>query len=302
MKPNSALIIAIGIALILDIFTGFFVISAPPPIVIHDQTPLGQWSSFPLVSSCSLSPGNVNVTARSCELLGNNTQRGSIIEKQGVAMTQITALLSVGCAVLSSTIGADLEMAYAIFDGNTNITNFQLIGGQLFIDGVNSPGCTTAYSFGVSGTQLLNTTAANQGYIFKVVGGDGGGLGDNPRFFSVNVILEQNRPRLFTGTVTSHTATNFAVQIAATVSPSSNTLVNFMWIATNATLTNPASTVIGSGSCTINSGGLACSTTISYGFTWKTVPNVSVTPTLAAVGFVVPVSTISLLLSQTVTV
>lgn len=280
----------------------------------HDTTSLGVWKNFPPATSCDVATLPINVSAQVCELMGNSTYRGVF----GLAnMVGYRAYLSVGCVLPSGTAGAVLQLQYALYSSATelNTTNWQSVGTSLSIvtGVVPCPGNL------IGSDGPLNSTTTNISYIFRVIGADGNGPGDNPRFSYVSVIIKHNDERVFVAvgpTNIQQSNTQFTANMVASipVAPSGSQTVNFRWFATNASSSIPscgsniltgASDVCwqkGTATCIIAAAGISCSVTTLYttAFTGSTSTVVAVT----TAGQVVTLDygTVDLLHTQTVTV
>lgn len=275
------------------------------------QVSLGVWKNFPPISSCDVTAVPNNVTAKVCELMGNSSYRGVL--PGGFAGYSVG--LSVGCISPSVPTGLGgpgfLQLQYAIYTqiGETNSSNWQSVGSSLQIDGATNP-CP---GNDVSPSGALNTTTT--GYIFRVVGADGGGPGDNPRFSSIGVTIFQTVVRTFGAQYSIIGVTSFTAIVTASVPVLGNQLVNFRWFATNVSSTNPScghnaagnDNVCwqrGASSATIPTGGFFSSTvTVTYptAFTGTVTAILQITST-APQGVPAVLGEVSLLKAQTLTV
>lgn len=258
-----------------------------------------------------------NMPAASTELMGNTSYRQVYSPPVGgFNFPSLSAYLQVGCITISNTVGAQLQLQYALYSqsnsiGNRITTGFQNVGGPVFIDGngalANACGGSDQ---GTSTIGALNTTGA--GYIFRVIGSGGGGIGDNPRFSYVSVVVSVTEQRLFQAGALSPSTTGFSAYVRTSFPVA--TTVTFQWTATNLT----SSTLCGvNGSsldhCVEGGKGQTCTLTLTStnnqcvvaitfatAFT-GTVTAVATTTTVGA-GVTLTTAQFSLLQAQTLTV
>lgn len=265
MKPNYVLVIAIGIALIFDILTGFFAITLPP--VINHQS-LGTWNNFPSATQgCdSTQPAPTGFT--NCEFMGNESYRPPFtVNDVGLqTLAGYRVLLTVGCLRPSNNIGAKLQLQYANYSflSALNTSNWANISGATFIDNDQggSGNCPGSPSSQVAGQ--LPSINANQpiGFIFRVLGFDGGGAGDNPQFSFVHVDVYSVVARTITTVITSTLTGSFRFILYSTFAAVSAISISIRYIATNQTSTACAASddciQSGTSSCTFNAGANLC--------------------------------------------
>lgn len=244
MRGHSSQDVAYGAVFLAAIALGAaFVIpfGIKHPTVSHDQTALGTWYNMP-----SLCPSQDQ-----CMLFGNQSLVQILpfdgVLSAGAASGTIAAYLSIGCLAASVSVNdAYLQLQYAMYNGQSNVvqglgtnaTNWENIS-RVYI---NSNGTYTPcnYPFNVLtgavdlGVQL-NATAI--GWVFRVIGANGGGQGDNPRFTFINIELENYVKRVATITPFTPSTTAFSYAIEVTVPFTANTAITFQWIATNITST-----------------------------------------------------------------
>jgi len=273
-------IIAIGLAVVGIASAGGGGGSSSPGV------PLGTWTSMPSAAT---------------ELMGNTSYRGILIPTSSAStLTGIQAGIAVNCITASNTVGANLQLQYALYSfiTDTNTTNFQSIGlAQVFIDGVTANSCVNNTIVSDIGS-VLNVTTAGLGYVFRVMGSGGGGSGDNPRFSSITVLVSQLITRIYMPIALSITVNGFSGRMYANVLVQIAVTANFQYVATN----NGVQTDSGSGSCTIAVGTNNCSAAITFPLAFATVPNVVMTSTSPGGSNGLPIGTISLLTTQTLTV
>lgn len=314
----AALLLA-GIAL----FAAFIIpFGIKHPMVSHDQTQLGTWYNMP--SSCP--------SQDSCMLFGNQ----SLVQilpfdgklSNGASINTLSAYLSVNCLVPSASANdAYLQLQYAIYNGQSNVaqglgtnaTNWQNIS-KVFI---NSNGTYTpcSYPFNVLTGQVDLGVALNissVGWVFRVLGFNGGGNGDNPRFGFVNIELQNLVKRLVTISVFTPTATSFSYAMEVSILFTSNTAVTFQWIADNITSGGCGIPIAGtttyhcwengSGTCTFLVTAPQCpgsgSNSVSFGTAFTSAVSVKVVAVLKNnLGAVqIPFGSLSLFSSQPITV
>ncbi len=286
-QPKSvAGIILLFIIIVGDIVTGA-VSSHAPGGSSGIGVPLGTWTNMP---------------SSPTELMGNTSYRGILLPPASVAIAGISAGISVSCISTSNTLGANLQLQYALFSvtTNTNTSNFQSIpNGIVYIDGVSSPGCVNNSYAGNVGLNL-NSTVSGIGYIFRVMGSSGGGPGDNPRFSSVTVELQETIVRIYMPAVIANSITvnGFTGRMYSDVNVVSSVTPIFQYVATN----NGVQTDSGSSSCTISIGSNNCSVAVTFPLAFATVPNVVMTSGSPGGSNTIPLGTISLLSAQTLTV
>ncbi len=285
-QPKSiAGIILLFIIIVGDIVTGA-VSSHVPGGSSGIGVPLGTWTNMP---------------SSPTELMGNTSYRGILIPTSGgTTLTGIQAGLAVNCITVSNTVGANLQLQYALYSfiTDTNTTNFQSIGlAQVYIDGVTANSCVNNSIVSDIGS-VLNVTTAGLGYVFRVMGSGGGGVGDNPRLSSITVLVSQLITRIYMPIPLSITVNGFSGRMYANVLVQVAITANFQYVATN----NGVQTDSGSGTCTIAIGANNCSAAITFPLAFATVPNVVMTSTTPGGSNGIPIGTISLLSAQTLTV
>ena len=285
-QPKSiAGIILLFIIIVGDIVTGA-VSSHIPGGSSGIGVPLGTWTNMP---------------SSPTELMGNTSYRGILIPTSGgTTLTGIQAGLAVNCITVSNTVGANLQLQYALYSfiTDTNTTNFQSIGlAQVYIDGVTANSCVNNSIVSDIGS-VLNVTTAGLGYVFRVMGSGGGGAGDNPRLSSITVLVSQLITRIYMPIPLSITVNGFSGRMYANVLVQVAITANFQYVATN----NGVQTDSGSGTCTIAIGANNCSAAITFPLAFATVPNVVMTSTTPGGSNGIPIGTISLLSAQTLTV
>jgi len=285
-QPKSiAGIILLFIIIVGDIVTGA-VSSHIPGGSSGIGVPLGTWTNMP---------------SSPTELMGNTSYRGILIPTSGgTTLTGIQAGLAVNCITVSNTVGANLQLQYALYSfiTDTNTTNFQSIGlAQVYIDGVTANSCVNNSIVSDIGS-VLNVTTAGLGYVFRVMGSGGGGAGDNPRLSSITVLVSQLITRIYMPIPLSITVNGFSGRMYANVLVQVAITANFQYVATN----NGVQTDSGSGTCTIAIGANNCSAAITFPLAFATVPNVVMTSTSPGGSNGLPIGTISLLSAQTLTV
>lgn len=266
----------------------------------HDTIQLGTWYNMPSGSTtCPIGrpqPGGFTP----CELMGNESYRGVIVNDGPMT---VNVFLSVGCVIPSNTLGASLNLQYANYTGlgHTNTTNFVDISASTTSDiridnpaGFPCPGILTSTNV----VTLSKGAGANTGWIFRVIGSGGGGIGDNPRFSFVSVVLRfTGGAGAITPTPQSITPTSF-LAVIRTFPPLTTTLTeNFDWIATNNTLTQG-----GTGNCSVPANGFLCSTTITFPTAFLSTPFVTLTTLNSPPALIQPLGTLTLLSAPTVTV
>jgi len=253
--------------------------------------PLGTWTNMPFSQT---------------ELMGNTSYRAVL--RFTTASSAVTVELEVGCISPSNTIGATLQLQYANFTAvtNTNTSLFVNLGNAIPIDNsVNFP-CPGVLLDGTPGG--LPPNISNPAYEFRVVGSNGGGIGDNPRFSFVSVLIHQQVQPLFQlrkAAVSTTSFTTVALLEYAT-SAVAGQVVSFDWIAVNDTGTSCLSLSAciqhGTNSCTIPLNGFTCNVVTTFGTAFTNTPNVVVSPNTAVGTKQLTVGTISLLSAQTLTV
>jgi hypothetical protein len=261
-----------------------------------DTTALGTWRNFPSASRCS----SGNYSSASCELMGNTSQRGILYQRSTISAAGLSVDLSVGCVTPSNTVGAILQLQYANFSQatNTNTSNFVNIAGTIKIDNSvfwSCPGMLIAASAG----SLPNIQGLRVPYQFRVVGSGGGGVGDNPRFNSVNVIVHQIISRVVYFVTSSVTTTSFVTTASLLTQPTSVPLVmTFDWVALNTT------TLHGTTTCSIVVlTASSCSVTTTFSSAFAGTPSVLVSADAPGAGLMtLTIASISLLREETVTV
>lgn len=268
-------------------------------IPASDTTPLGVWKSFPSQFSPNFCTAG-NLTDR-CELFYNSTQRGVVITS---VFSVIQARISVACVAPSNTMGAYLQLQYANYSlaTGTNSSNFANVSSQLFIDnriGTPCPGTIT--------TPTAGSLAYGNSYIFRVLGADGGGVGDNPRFGSIRVLVYLGVLRITYPTVATRSTTAFTVIEYTNYPTSASIVTNFQWIATNITASSCINLNVciqkGAGTCTIAIAAASCSVSTTFGTAFSATPTVVISNTApSALLLTMMVGQVDLMLAQTVTV
>jgi hypothetical protein len=278
---------AMALSLILTSVTSTGEIPIP-----HDTTSLGTWLNMPSTSSCT----SGNTTASICELFGNSTSRG-LISFTGVNIEAgIQVSLGVRCINPSNTLGASLQLQYANYSltTHTNSTNFvDTASGNVLID--NSLNWPCPGNLVSSNTIMPATSAA---FLFRVVGRDGGGLGDNPRFSSVTVNIYQLSVRIGNVIAQLKTTNGFTASVRITYPVAIALTASFDWIATNAGVAFAS----GSNSCIVPVNSVGCSVAVTYGITFAVVPSITVDYTGPFSNVGIPVGSLNLLSAQTITV
>jgi hypothetical protein len=249
-----------------------------------------------------------NMPSGVTELMGNTSYRGLLITRSSAGEGGISVGLGVNCITPSNTVGAILQLQYANYSDTThvNTTNFVNIGIPIPIDNSANNPCPGALEGLSANLPSINTNPVI--FVFRVVGSNGGGAGDNPRFSSMNVYVLQLLRKAYIPVIVSHGTTTFTYQIQSTTPLGSTTTVNAIWISTNQT----GPTVCGTGDLCIQSGTTSCSisagaancatTTVTYGTAFSGTVEVSLIPTTSGASTVLPIGTISLLSAQTLTV
>lgn len=265
----------------------------------HDITSLGTWKNMPNSSSCGVG----NTSAQVCELMGNQSYRGLFESGNANGLAGIRAGLSISCIKPSNTIGAFLQLQYAnySFFTLTNTSNFINVGASSSLKIDNSANNPCPGNIISSGNNILPTLASNPAlYIFRVVGVGGGGLGDNPRFSSVIVNINQVANVIFVPVVSARTLTTFtAFEYAIPFQPGIDRIVTFNWVATN----NGVAIESGTNVCTILAGTNSCSITTTFPVAFvTTIPNVVLTTQASSMNFLLSIADIPLLMAQTITV
>ena len=209
----------------------------------------------------------LNMPSASTELLGNTSYRAAFSGGQGggTYTSGLKALLSVNCLIPSNTAGANLQLQAADYDlVSGSIGSFSNVGGTVVIDNSANSACPGP----LTGGDGALTAAANQhGYLFRVLGAGGGGTGDNPRFASINVIIEESYNRFASVVVSTRSTTAFTAFVYVPYQLTSSTTENFDWIATNSSSTvgSPLLQIEhGANSCSIASGGVSCSVSTTF--------------------------------------
>jgi hypothetical protein len=255
------------------------------------QVPLGTWVNMPTSSSCSVG----NSSASICELMGNQSYRGILAFTAAQIEAGLTLGLQVGCITPSNNVGAILFPQYANYSAatHTNSSNFVSVGGGIPID--NSANWPCPGNLDMAANPLPATV---QAFIFRIVGVNGGGNGDNPRFSNIIIDLHQTVPRIAVGGESGISTTGFTERMSLTLPPAITTSVSFQWIATNGGLTTQS----GSGSCSVTVGNSACTSAVTFSPAFSTTPNVVSSSTTFFGAIQLPIGSISLLSAQTLTV
>jgi hypothetical protein len=257
----------------------------------HDVVSLGTWANMPSTAT---------------ELMGNTSYR-AILAGPLNGLAGLSAAIAVGCELVSNTVGAQLQLQYALFSAaNIIASGFQNIGSAVLIDG----GGSSCQNGGWVDNQptLLNSTASNQGYIFRVIGTGGGGAGDNPRFNFVSVTLVETVRRNYSAQIGSTTTTTISFQSSSPFAETSTKTVNVKWIVSNVT----SATGCGTGDTCVESGTAATSilagasssatVTVTYPIALTGTVNGAATCAVASSVIVIPAGNLYLLRTETVTV
>jgi hypothetical protein len=257
----------------------------------HDTMALGTWIGMPSAAT---------------ELMGNTSYR-AVLAGPTNGFTGLSAALAIGCEIVSNTIGAQLQLQYALFStSNIIASGFQAIGTALIIDG-GGANCQNG-GWDASQPAALNSTGSNQGYIFRVMGSGGGGTGDNPRFNFVSVTLTENVRRNYSAQIGSTTTTTISFQSSSPFAETNLKTVNVKWIVSNVTTATPC----GSGDTCVESGvaattiaaGASSSATVivTYPIALTGTVNGAATPAVASSIIVIPAGNLYLLRTESVTV
>jgi hypothetical protein len=233
--------------------------------------------------------------------MGNSTYRGLISFTNVNIEAGIQVSLGVRCINPSNTLGASLQLQYANYSvtTHTNITNFvdanagNIANGNVPIDNSLNWPCPGIL---VSPNTIL--PAASAGFVFRVVGRDGGGLGDNPRFSSITVNISQLAVRIGTAFATGKTVNGFTASVRVSFPPAITATGSFDWIATN----NGVLVQSGSDSCNILPNTTACTKAVTFGTPFAVVPSITVDYTGTLTNVAIPVGSLNLLSAQTLTV
>jgi hypothetical protein len=303
-RRRSPLLGFILIALILigDIVSGAIGIGSPVAPAA-DTKQLGTW---------------VNMPANQTELMGNSSYRGLLIASATGGESGIQVSLLVNCINPSNTVGAYLKLQWAFFNEvlNTNSSVFAdavngFPSGTVPIDGITMHGPDLYPCPGILQGDVFplpSNAGSHTIFVFRVVGVGGGGLGDNPRFSSVQVAINQAVQRFFSPIIVLTTTTTFRWLAYSPFQVASSTTITIEWIATNITATAciTLSNCIehGTSTCTIPAGASNCGSSIIVTFTnaFSAAPDVVATAKTAGSLATVPAGNIDLLLAQTLTV
>ena len=286
------------IAAALIFIAGFTIVGAQGPS--SPGVALGTWFNFP--SSCSASFDE-------CELMGNQSYRQVLATGSASGEGGITVQLSVGCILPSVSIfNPKLNLQYANYSRFTGLNTSKFLTlVSVQID--NSAGNPCPGNLISTGANLpsINTNPAD--FIFRVVGQNGTGTGDNPRFSSVSVLVSQLAQRIYMIDIPAPTTTTFAWKAYSNFPVSSSTTFTMQWSASNITTTNCGSIgdhcwEQGTSSCTFNSGAQVCSATITVTYNTAFTGTVRVQATSKNVGTVltIPIMSLSMFQTQTSTV
>ena len=256
------------------------------------SVPLGTWTGMPFSQT---------------ELMGNTSYRGVL--RFTTASSSVGPELEVGCISPSNRLGATLQLQYANFTTvtNTNTSLFVNLGNLIPIDNSLNFPCPGVLLDGTPGN-LPSSNTANNAYEFRVVGQNGGGSGDNPRFSFISVLIHQQvQPviQLRKAAVSTTSFTTVAFLEYATSAPGGQ-LISFDWIAVNDTGTSCLSLSAciqhGTNTCTIPLNGFSCNVVTTFGTAFTNTPNVVISDNSAVGTKQLTVGTISLLSAQTLTV
>jgi hypothetical protein len=268
----ALILIVLTIALVGDFVSGAIGIASSGgggAASAANPYPFGTWFNFPSSTQCTAN----NFSDPSCETFGNTTYR--IAPTFNGAESNVEASIEVGCKAPSNTIGATLLLQYAnySFTTQTNSSNFitihtgNSVQSVLIDNSVGNP-CPGVLATNFYVPMPVNSSSSS-GWMFRVVGINGGGVGDNPRFSFIGVQLQQYirvAPNLVV-TFCNNNHCNLAFQTTQNLVTSLT--ATFNWDAVNVTANTLCGAGLlceqfGSGSCTIAIGQSICSATVNF--------------------------------------
>ena len=265
----------------------------PLCLTTADNNGLGTWKNMPSATT---------------ELMGNTSYRAVLMVRTSGGSVGLSAGLEVGCITPSNTVGAQLQLQYANYSDttHTNSSNFANLGMTVFIDNSANWPCPGTLENNVGTLPAINLNPV--GYLFRVLGMNGGGSGDNPRFSLVSVYVTQSIIRTFIfGHLTPGTS-SFLGFIQSNFPVTASTTPSFDWFATNASNTVPTCGTgdlceqHGTNSCTIAIAGSQCTVTTTYGTAFTGTVVVQMTGKQLGTIVSLSIGTIGLLQAQTLTV
>lgn len=204
-----------------------------------------------------------NMPSAVTELFNNSTIRQVLLPQ-----TDIRVRLDVTCVSPSDNSGAEVRLQEATYSliTDSNSTNFADVPNFPNIPIDNSAGYPCPGTIVSSSGTLPAPADTLHGYIFRVVGQNGGGQGDNPRFsnFQIEVTEQVNIP-VTPVLTTSATATNFGVTMVAPFPTTFGYAAKFTWLSDNTTVSQPGYTQVGTSTCTIPAGSPStCTVTVTF--------------------------------------
>jgi hypothetical protein len=189
---------------------------------------------LPFCFLCATSPGQTwtNMPAALTEIFGDQNHR--VFENpQGGFQSTSTAFFTVFCINPSNSATAFLKVQYST-DGGVTFTDFDTTGTSNHLD-ISSVGpCAFGNAYVQTTINSFPTFAFNQGFYMRVVGVNGGAVGDNPQFNMVQITIEWQAPFLITlsATATATTKISFIITLRTNIQVATPTSQTITWTAT----------------------------------------------------------------------
>jgi len=177
------------------------------------------------------------------EIFGDSTHQGLVVTDPFPTFALTQAQLTIGCVTASNTAGAFIKAQYSL---NFGTTWSDLDGGsgsgKVIVDaancGTSSPPITPLdwINFQLA-PALVSAQSAGITIVLRLVGGGGGGIGDNPSFTEASVILystgggSTTLEAPFFDNATAITTTGFVLTVYDPEAPVQNTILAVNWIA-----------------------------------------------------------------------
>ena len=291
-------------ALLIGVLFSVVSLSAESPSASSPGVSLGTWLNFP--SSCSSSFDD-------CELMGNHSYRQVLATASSTGESGLLVQLSVGCILPSVSIfQPQLTLQYANYSRSTglNTSNFAILAGAaVSIDNsANHPCPGTLISTSANLPSIVINPAD---FIFRVIGTNGNGAGDNPRFSYISVLVSQRAQRTYMINIPAPGTSTFVWTAYSNFPVPSSTTFTMQWSASNITTTACGISVTvtlnhcweqGTSSCTFNSGAQLCSAgvTVTYNTAFTGTVRVQGTSRNGATVLTIPLMSLSMFQTETV--